>query len=356
MKERSSKQEINQKALRKAKRRKRRAALLGLELVLLIVLAAGVYVLLKYEKLGTQKIENENIIINENVNETMKEYTNIALFGIDSRDESLDSGNRSDTMMIASINNKTKEVRLVSVYRDTYLLIPKEDADYNKANLAYFYGGQEGAINLFNMNFDLDITDYVSVNFTALIDTIDLLGGIDLEITEIEREYINGYMTETSKITGKKITPLNKNGMVHLDGLQATAYCRIRQTKGDDYKRTERQRLVISLIAEKAKKADIFTLNKIIDEVFPNISTSLDMAELFDLAKDIAKYELGETAGFPFEKEGKDLGKKGSCVIPIDLEKNVVALHEFLFSTEAYTASSTVITISDAIKANTGVK
>ncbi|NLZ81726.1 MAG: LCP family protein [Clostridiales bacterium] len=356
MKERNSKQEMSQKAVRRAKRRKKRVVLLGLEIVLLIILAAGVYVLLKYEKLGTENIQNENIIINENVNETMKEYTNIALFGIDSRDESLDSGNRSDTMMIASINNKTKEVRLVSVYRDTYLLIPKEGADYNKANLAYFYGGQEGAINLFNMNLDLDITDFVSVNFTALIDTIDLLGGIDLEITEIEREYINGYMTETSKITGKKITPLNKSGMVHLDGLQATAYCRIRQTKGDDYRRTERQRLVISLIAEKSKKADIFTLNKIIDEVFPNISTSLDMAELFDLAKDVAKYELTETAGFPFEKQGKDLGKKGSCVIPVDLEKNVIALHKFLFATEAYTASSTVITISDTIKTETGIK
>lgn len=356
MKERSERQEMSQKAIRKARRRKRRALLLGFELVLLIILAAGVYVLLKYEKIDTEKIQNENIIINENVNETMKEYTNIALFGIDSRDESLDSGNRSDTMMIASINNKTKEVRLVSVYRDTYLLIPKENADYNKANLAYFYGGHEGAINLMNMNLDLDITDFVSVNFTALIDTIDLLGGIDLEISEIEREYINGYMTETSKITGKKITPLTKSGMVHLDGLQATAYCRIRQTAGDDYRRTERQRLVISLIAEKAKKADIFTLNKIVDEVFPNISTSLDMAELFDLAKDVAKYELTETVGFPFEKEGKDLGKKGSCVVPVDLEKNVVALHEFLFATEAYTASSAVVTISDTIKTQTGVK
>ena len=356
MKERNKGQEMDQKAIRKAKRRKKRAALLGLEFILLIILAVGVYVLLKYEKLGTEKIQNENIIINENVNESMKEYTNIALFGIDSRDESLDSGNRSDTMMIASINNKTKEVRLVSVYRDTYLLIPKDDADYNKANLAYFYGGQEGAINLFNMNLDLDITDFVSVNFTALIDTVDLLGGIDLEISEIEREYINGYMTETSKITGKTITPLNKSGMVHLDGLQATAYCRIRQTKGDDYRRTERQRLVISLIAEKAKKADVFTLNKIIDEVFPNISTSLDIAELFDLAKDVAKYELTETAGFPFEKQGKGMGKKGDCVIPIDLEKNVIALHQFLFNTTDYTASSTVVTISDEIKAATGIQ
>lgn len=356
MKERNVKHDMSQKAARKAKRRKRRAVILGLEFLLIIILAAGVYVLLKYEKIDTEKIENENIIINENVNETMKEYTNIALFGIDSRDESLDSGNRSDTMMIASINNKTKEVRLVSVYRDTYLLIPKEGADYNKANLAYFYGGQEGAINLFNMNLDLDITDFVSVNFTALIDTIDLLGGIDLEISEIEREYINGYMTETSKITGKKITPLTKKGMVHLDGLQATAYCRIRQTAGDDYRRTERQRLVISLIAEKAKKADVFTLNKIVDQVFPNISTSLDMGELFDLAKDVVKYELTETTGFPFEKEGKTIGKKGSCVIPIDLEKNVVALHEFLFSTESYIASSTVVTISDAIKSETGIK
>lgn len=275
---------------KKARRRRRKRILLFFEGLLILVLLVGAYVALKFDKLNITPInDDKDIHFNPQVKEntTLKEYTNIALFGIDSRDESLGDGNRSDTMIVASINNKTHEVKLVSVYRDSYLMIPKdEDIRYDKANLAYFYGGPKMSINLLNSNLDLDITDFVSVNFSALIDTIDALGGIDIEINDYERQYINGYMTETSKITGKEIIPLNESGLVHLNGLQATSYCRIRQTKGDDYKRTERQRLVISKIVEKAKKADLLTLNSLIDKVLPNVSTSLDVAEIYSLAKD----------------------------------------------------------------------
>lgn len=345
-------------AERKRKRRKRKRILLIFEGVFLLVLLAGVYVAAKVDKLDYTPIPNENLMVNDEVkeNKNIKEYTNIALFGIDSRNESLDSGNRSDTMMIASINNKTHEIRLVSVYRDTYLLIPREeDAYYDKCNLAYFYGGPEMAINLMNTNLDLDIADYAAVNFSALIDTIDLLGGIDVEINEYEREYINGYMTETSEITGKEIVPLYDTGVVHLNGLQATSYCRIRQTTGDDYRRTERQRLVIQKIVEKAQKADLITLNSIIDKVLPNVSTSLDIGQIYNLAKDVTKYELVDNAGFPFEKQGKDMGKKGACVIPLNLEKNVIELHNFLFGDQEYAVSSTVKVISNRVIEDSGL-
>lgn len=345
-------------AVKARKRRRRKKFLLVFEGILLLVLLAGAYVALKFEKLDYKPIPNENIIMNEPVkeNQIMKEYTNIALFGIDSRNESLTNGNHSDTMLIASVNNKTHEIRLVSVYRDTYLLIPREEnAYYDKCNLAYFFGGPEMSINLLNTNLDMDITDYVSVNFSALIDTIDLLGGIDVEINEYEREYINGYMTETSEITGKEIVPLYDTGLVHLNGLQATSYCRIRQTAGDDYRRTERQRLVISKIMEKAKKADLLTLNSIIDKVLPNVSTSMDVAEIYSLAKDVAKYELTENAGFPFDKQAKGMGKKGDCVIPVNLEKNVIQLHEFLFANQEYEVSGAVKVISNRIIEDSGI-
>lgn len=344
---------------RRSRKRKTKRILLAIEGLLILVLFAGVYVVSKLDKLDITPIdEKKEISVNEEVkeNETLKEYTNIALFGIDSRDESLGSGNRSDTMIIASINNKTHEVRLVSVYRDSYLLIPREEnAYYDKANLAYFYGGPKMAINLMNVNLDLDITDYVSVNFSALIDTIDALGGIDIEINEYERKYINGYMTETSQITGKEIVQVTETGLVHLNGLQATSYCRIRQTAGDDYRRTERQRLVISKIAEKAKKADLLTLNQVIDKVLPNVSTSLEAAEIYDLAKDAAKYELVDNTGFPFEKQAISMGKKGDCVIPADLEQNVRDLHTWLFGAEEYEVSSMVKAISDTVKADSGI-
>lgn len=346
-------------AKRKARRRKRKRILLLLEGLLILILLVGAYIALKYDKLNITPIDDDkDIMFNEQIKEnvTLKEYTNIALFGIDSRDESLGDGNRSDTMIIASINNKTHEVKLASVYRDSFLLIPREEnAYYDKANLAYFYGGPKMAINLMNTNLDLDITDYVSVNFSALIDTIDTLGGIDIEINDYERDYINGYMTETSKITGKEIVPLYESGLVHLNGLQATSYCRIRQTKGDDYRRTERQRLVISKIAEKAKKADLLTLNSLIDKVLPNISTSLDVAEIYNLAKDAAKYELVDNTGFPFELQSKDMGKRGDCVIPLNLAQNVKELHMWLFGAEEYEVSGSVKSISDKIKEETGL-
>ncbi|MBP3544668.1 MAG: LCP family protein, partial [Lachnospiraceae bacterium] len=156
---------------KKARKRKLKRILLVVEALLILVLAAGAYVVAKFDKLDITPIDvEEEISVNEEVkeNETLKEYTNIALFGIDSRDESLSDGNRSDTMMIASINNKTHEIKLVSVYRDSYLLIPREEnAYYDKANLAYFYGGPKMSINLMNVNLDLDITDYVAVNFSA---------------------------------------------------------------------------------------------------------------------------------------------------------------------------------------------
>lgn len=358
-KEYTQEQKKKRAAKRKARRRKRKRILLVFEGVLLVLLFVAAYMALKFSKLDISPIDpDKELIFNEEVkkNVVLKEYTNIALFGIDSRDESLGDGNRSDTMMIASINNKTHQVKIVSVYRDTFLLIPREEnAYYDKSNLAYFYGGPKMSINLMNTNLDLDITDYVSVNFSALIDTIDTLGGIDIEINEYEREYINGYMTETSKITGKKIVPLYETGLVHLNGLQATSYCRIRQTKGDDYRRTERQRLVISKIVEKAKKADLFTLNSLIDKVFPNISTSLEISEIYSLAKDVAKYELADNTGFPFELQSKVMGKKGDCVIPLNLEKNVAELHAWLFGAEEYQVSSSVKAISEKIKEETGL-
>lgn len=356
-------QKKQQRRKKQARRRRRRKILIFVELVILLVLGVGVYAASKWDLLNVNPIDRENVMMNEEVvgNKELKAYTNIALFGIDSRDESLGDGNRSDTIMVASINNKTKEIKMVSVYRDTYLLIPKEDSTYDKANLGYFYGGPELAINELNRNLDLDITDYVSVNFSALIDTIDALGGIDIEITEKECFYINGYMTETAVITGKEKVELYESGLVHLNGMQATAFCRIRYVPtvngtNDDYGRTERQRVVISKIAEKAKEADLATLNKVVDEVLPNISTSLTAGEILGLLSGIAKYELVDSAGFPFEKVGMGMGSKGDCVVPVDLEYNVEELHRFLFGAEDYTVSGAVKEISDRIIEVSGQK
>lgn len=351
------------KRKKQAKKRRRKKILLVIEILLLLVLGVGVYAVSKYDLMDINPIDDSNVMMNEEIaeNKQLKGYTNIALFGIDSRDESLGKGNRSDTIMVASINNETGDIRMVSVYRDTYLLIPKEESTYDKANLGYFYGGPEVAINELNLNLDLDITDYVSVNFSALIDTIDALGGIDVEITSDECFYINGYMTETAEITGKEKVELYDSGLVHLNGMQATAFCRIRYVPtvngtNDDYGRTERQRTVIGKIAEKAKNSDIATLNKVVDVVLPNISTSLTQKEIIRLISGIARYQLTESAGFPFEKQGADMGSKGSCVVPVDLEYNIQELHKFLFNVEDYEVSSAARAISDKIVEVSGLE
>ena len=344
---------------RAAKRRRRRRIILGVELFLILILAGVLYGYTKYGMMQKEEIPEEDVIVNEIDDETTVEkegYRNIALFGVDSRTAgSLGEGNHSDCIIVASINNKTGDIKLVSVYRDTYL--NQSTDSYNKATQAYFSGGPKQSINMLNMNLDLDIKDYVSVDFAALVDVIDLLGGIEIDIqTADEVVHLNNYAIETSKVTGVKTTKVKKPGLQVLDGVQATSYARIRYTAGDDFRRTERQREVIEKIIEKAKTANVVTLNKVINEVFPQVSTSLSIKELIALVPNAAKYSISETAGFPFDKTTGTVGKRGSCVIAQGLEQNVVQLHEFLFGEKDYQPSATVTQINNKIIKDTGVK
>ena len=222
---------------------------------------------------------------------------------MDTREEDLEHSN-SDTTIIASINNDTKEVKLVSVYRDTYLNVGKDE--YDKCNAAYAIGGPVQSMSMINTNLDLDITRYVAVDFKALVKAIDLLGGLDVDLSYEEIVHMNNYCVETSEKTGVDYKPIEEPdpkpeneaeilGSYHLNGVQATSYCRIRYTQGWDMKRTERQRYIISLMVDKAKKASISQLNDLMDEVFPLIKTNFSKSELLKLGMGILSYELKET-------------------------------------------------------------
>ena len=269
---------------------------------------------------------------------------NIALFGVDA-----DKTN-TDTIIIASINNDTKEVKLVSVYRDTYLNIG--DDRYGKANSAYPNGGMEWALSMLNTNLDLDITDYVMVDFSALVDIVDELGGVEITVTEEEAVHLNNYCVNISEVTGKDYEDLPGAGTYLMSGVQATGYCRIRYTAGNDFKRTLRQREVIAKIVDKAKKSDIGTLNRIMDDVFPKISTNISKSEILSMGMSMLSYKIGETTGFPFWHRTWTDG--GDQEIPVTLEKNVDELHTFLFANEDYTPSEEVIERSDYIINQTG--
>ena len=309
--------------------------------------AAAAYVTSKVDRMEVKQLDAQKLEINQEV-EHKTGYLNVALFGVDSREASLGKGTRSDTIMIASLNQETGEVKISSVYRDT--LLQQSDGSYNKANAAYSFGGVEGAVALLNKNLDMNIEHYVTVNFNALIDAIDALGGIELELTEEEVFWTNGYCEETSRVSGHTYTDLAGSGLMTLDGVLATSFCRIRYTKGDDFKRTERQRMVIQKVVEKLQTANLATINKIIDEVFDEVGTNFTLPEILSYAKDFKKYKLGETTGFPFNVTTGTLSGIGSSIIPTSYVNDVQQLHQFFFGDDGYTPSETVQNIGAGIQ------
>ena len=342
---------------KRAARKKKRMLIFGIEIAVILILVVGFWIVSKLDKIQKPKVEQDQIEVNESLQEstvaTMKGYTTIALFGLDTREAGqLGSGNRSDTIIIASINNDTKEVKLVSVYRDTYLNLT--NGKYNKCNAAYSAGGPAQAISMLNTNLDLDIEYYVSVDFAALTKTVDLMGGIDIDVDDTEIEHLNNYIVETSKVTGVETKSLTTTGLQTLDGVQATSYCRIRYTAGDDFKRTERQREVIMQLVSKAKTLDISKINDIIDAVFPLIATNYTNDELVAMAPQLLTYDIVDTTGFPFDKANATIKGKGSCVVPVNLEENVKQLHEYLFGNADYQPSNEVTEISAKINSDTG--
>lgn len=276
----------------------------------------------------------------------------VAVFGVDSRDGGVEKNALADVQMICTVDRATGEIKLVSVYRDTYLKINSEGT-YHKINEAYFKGGHKQAVQALEENLDLSIDNYATFNWKAVADAINILGGIDLEITGPEFKYINAFITETVESTGIGSHHLESAGPNHLDGVQAVAYCRLR-LMDTDYQRTERQRKVVSLALDKAKQADTKTLVSLVSAVLPQLSTDVGMDDVLPMAKNVSKYHLGETGGFPFSRQAKKIGRM-DCVIPTTLESNVVQLHQFLYGEENYRPSSAVKKISQKISEDSGL-
>lgn len=385
---------------RKKRKRRKRIILLSLECIFFLFVIVGISIFLMpnsksfivktftkcpagrgllkslYKEDYDSKVLDKNID-KDNINtvDLGEGYTNIALFGIDPRYGEFEDSTHTDTIMIVSINNKTHDVNLVSVYRDTLLRMTTKDGeiDYEKANSAFFRNGAEGAINMLNNNFDLDITEYALVNFEGLAKIIDALGGLDINITGEEAFYINGYLTETREITGMDAPDVNETGLVHLSGLQATAYCRIRYVTftdeagneyTDDYGRTARQRLVMQKILEKAQSAGVKQLLDVADTLIKEnnvngkkiLSTNIPWNRIVDLLTVAVDCHLNSTIGFPYDvyTPGKGYAYYG-YVIPMGLEQNVIRLHEYLFPDKSYNPSDLVSRINDYIIDETGV-
>ncbi len=354
------------KKARKKKSSKGKLILLVCEVIVLVVAVVALALVLRTtdEDTGITRYDIEDVEANSEVadnfeqNEELQKYTNIALFGVDARNGKLSSGTRTDTIMILSVNNETGEAKLVSVYRDTYLNLGNDT--YNKCNGAYAKGGPEQAISMLNMNLDLYITDFVTIGFEGLMEVIDALGGVEVEIDQNEIKHLNNYqasMYATEENPGwltTDYTPVTEPGLQTLSGYQAVAYCRIRAV-GNDFGRTERQRTVLQAVLDKAQTASPSQLNKIAEEVFPLVATSLKLEEILEIIVNVNSYEIVGSCGFPFDDNittGK-IGSKGSCVIPLDLTSNVKLLHEYLYPGVAYTPSQDVLSYSDVIYEHT---
>ena len=304
---------------------------------------------------NTKNVKNDNIDVKKQ--EQMQGYWTIAVFGVDSRDGGVGRGANADVQIIVCIDRGTGEVKLASVFRDTYLNLAA-GSRFAKINEAYADGGPEQAVAALNKNLDLDIEHYATFNWRAVADVITMLGGVDIDITQKEFRYMNAYIHETSiesKVNEKNPAAeyIKGPGMQHLDGVQAVAYARLRYMD-DDFTRTKRQREVISQVLANAKKADLATLTNVIDTVLPQIAFNVDVGDILELAKGVNRYNIVGSEGFPYDLTTQMMGKKGDCVIPQSLASNVTKLHAYLFNDTDYKPSAAVWTYSDKIAEDSG--
>ncbi|MCR5720063.1 MAG: LCP family protein [Lachnospiraceae bacterium] len=376
-------------ARRKAARRKRKIAIFIVEIILIFVMLFVVFVVVKgtggfgkgsdeggfFAKLSQAfnpnsgpkitKIDEEEIMsalseqVQMEVEEgSMKGYINIALFGVDANNDSqLYKNSRSDSTMIASINTSTGDIKLLSVYRDTYLNVGqvKGNVKYNKCNSAYSYGGPEQAIKMLNSNLDMNIEKFVTVGYRGLKEVIDGLGGVYLDINDVELQHINNYQIDIADKLNTTYVPVTQTGRQLLNGLQASAYCRIRYGGGDDFLRASRQREVILAIEEQAKNVSFDKLTKAYEGAIGDIYTNIDSKDILDLLKNITKYKVVAEDGMPQEsmRTTGNIGAKGSCVVPLSLESNVEWMHKFFFDDDNYAVSDTVKNYGKQIASDT---
>lgn len=350
---------------KRAARRKRNIIVFAIEIVILLAMVGIMFIV--FDKTGDEEKgptivelpdEAPELEIAPVVQESpvMKGYWNIALFGIDAEKESqLVKGARSDSIMVASINLDTGDIKLVSVYRDTYLNIGNDD--YRKCNTAYSQGGGAQAVKMLNANLDLNISDFVAIGYEGLKGIVDGLGGVYLDVDKEELAHINNYQYSIDKVLNCGYKEVTKTGYQLLDGMQATAYCRIRYRKGDDFARASSQRELIMAIEERAKQADLATLTDVFLDTMEHVVTTLTVDDITPYLSKISEYRIVDEGGFPEStmRTTGNIGSKGSSVIPTDLESNVVWLHKFLFDVDDYEVSAKVEEYSAVIEAETSL-
>ena len=293
--------------------------ILTITLMLLLGVVGGVYWYGNhlFNKIEKVEIDTGDVGIKEEVQEKLSEYKsdikNIALFGIDATEG---NDGRSDSIIIATIDAKHNKLKLTSIMRDSFVTISSRGQD--KINHAYAFGGPQLAIKTLNENFDLNIEDFVAVNFTTMPKIIDKLGGVTINITD----------EEVSRVPG-----IYSAGTYNLTGQQALAYSRIRYASGGDYVRTDRQRTVLSKVFEKLIATNVTQYPSILSEILPMVKTSLEYSEILDLGNKVLKMGVTNLEQERFPKDGYSQGQTidGVYYLTFDKEQTVKQLHDYLF-------------------------
>lgn len=369
----------NYKKSRKYKKMRRRKIIFGIEITVLLILSGILFVYAwinrSMDKMNQDTLDSSQIQINSEVkaNTDLSQMSGtqvIALVGVDARGvegSELAESMNSDTIILCCIDHDKQEIRMVSIMRDTWMNMAKytdEYYEFDKANSAYNRGGPESMLSMLNTNLDFALTDYVTVNFKALADAIDVLGGLDIEMTNAECVHANNYNREVSEAQGVEYEAIpydedlgdDYSEVRHVSGALATSYARIRYGGGDDAKRTSRQRIVINLMVQKLKQNPT-KIPEILDKVMGNVSTSLTKNEILELGMHAVTYTMGTSYAYPFqlcygENVVNALGE--DVVIPVTLEFNVRELHEYLYPGLSYELSAAVTEYSDYIARKSG--
>lgn len=343
--------EVKEEVQTEVKKKKKAVIIAVIVVVLTLIAAVGVYAAYKWGKIKKTDLKKENLEVSKEVEQELEGgYLNVALFGVNMKAKD-DATVDSDAIYIASVNLDTKEINLVSVYGNTILAGGGKKI---RMKDAYASGGPEKAIAVLNESLDLDIQKYVSVNFKAMADAIDLLGGVEIDVAEEEVPHVDGYVRDMAALLEQKETKLEGPGKQTLNGLQAVGYCRIRVTEGGDIKRSGRQQLVIEQMHKKLEDAKFAQMDKIMDKVFPQVETNFKFNEAANYGKDIALYKFKSMQSFPLEvkpqtREGGKDGDYAEIVECADYENDVMKLHESLFKEVKYEVSDQVKKIAELL-------
>lgn len=304
-------------------------------------------------KVGKLDINKDNLGIDAQVAKDLKKYRNIVLLGVDARDMEDYDNCRTDAIIIVSIDKKENEVRQISVYRDTYVHV-NEEYGYDKITNIHAYAGTEATLHALNENMDLNIEEVVIVNWKAVADAIDALGGIEIEVLDSEINELNKYMNETARSIGGTVTKVENAGVQTLDGVQAVTYSRIRKDAATgDYRRNERMKIVVAATVEKALK-NPWKIPKAANASLPQIKTNMGTGDMMAVMMSFVTKDMTGSTGWPFDTSGWTAYNGAWCGVPVTLERNVIQLHEEYFGQPGYSPTKTVKDISAEISRRTG--